>query len=35
MPYATALADSARFIAEAWARDAASPIDVRAANLVV
>jgi fatty acid desaturase len=33
--YATALADSARFIAAAWNRAAASPVDVRAANLVI
>jgi len=35
VPYVTALADSAQFIAEAWAREAVSPIDVRAANLLV
>jgi fatty acid desaturase len=30
VPYAAALADSARFIADAWARDASDPIEVRA-----
>jgi len=30
MPYLDALADSARFMADAWARDASDPIEVRA-----
>ncbi len=35
VPYLTALADSVQFIADAWQREAASPIDVRAANILV
>ncbi|MEO6775703.1 MAG: acyl-CoA desaturase [Kofleriaceae bacterium] len=34
-PYPTALRESALFIATAWAQQASSPVDVRAANIVI